>query len=49
MSNPLLALLEFFMDLWLGYRSWFWVCVAFILVGLFAVLANLFEPSRSSF
>lgn len=42
-------MLEFVMDLWLGHRSWFWVCVVFIIVGLFAVVANLFEPSVSSF
>jgi hypothetical protein len=49
MSNALLAVLAFVIDLWLGYRAWFWVCVAFIVVGLFAVAANLMEPSLSSF
>jgi hypothetical protein len=49
MSNALFALLEFVMDLWLGCRAWFWVCVVFIVVGLVAVAANLFEPSLSSF
>jgi hypothetical protein len=49
MSNPFLAMLDFVLDLWLGYRAWFWVCVVFIVVGLVAVAANLKEPSLSSF
>ena len=49
MSNVLLLVVEFVVDLWLGYRAWFLVCVVFIIVGLFAVAANLFEPSLSSF
>jgi hypothetical protein len=46
------ALLAFFDLLWIGVwgkRYVFWALLAFIVVGLIAVTANVMEPGRPSF
>jgi hypothetical protein len=47
--NPLLYVLDLLMSLYGTQRAWFWACVVFIAIGLFAIAANLMEPSRASF
>jgi hypothetical protein len=47
--NPLLYVLDLLMSSYGTQRAWFWACVVFIAIGLFAIAANLMEPSRASF
>lgn len=47
--NPLVYVVDLLLSFYGTQRFWFWVCGAFIAVGLLAIAANLMEPSRASF
>ena len=47
--HPIALVIDLFLSFYGTQRFWFWVCVAFIAVGLLAILGNLMEPSKASF
>src|SRR5262245_19064032 len=47
--HPITFLIDLLLSIHGSQRFWFWVCMAFIAVGLIAIGANLMEPSKASF
>jgi hypothetical protein len=47
--HPITFLIDLLLSSYGTQRFWFWMCIAFIAVGIIAIGANLMEPSRASF
>lgn len=45
MQHPLVAILDFLLGFDFSQRAWFWGCVAFIIIDIIAIAANLMEPN----
>jgi len=47
--HPIAFVIDVLFSFYATPRFWFWVCMAFIAVGLVAIVGNLIESSKARF